>query len=287
MIRLALFADIHGKFLLPFKLVDHYQKQTGKQFDWIIQCGDMGAFPDKSNMDKATLRHAKNDRDELGFIDDFCQPSPDIEAFLDELNISMLCVRGNHEDHAFLDDLEAKCTEQAYFPIDCYGRVQVLKTGVPTELTATKNKGDESISLVGVGRIGDRKGRQHSQYIQDYERKLLARFSKKYKNCDLLISHDKDIDSQRGYGSEEIAKLLDDVAFAYHFHGHTGEPYHTRTAENGITEIVKIKELEFNTKGKLEAGCMLILEKTAEDFSLSTVPLNDVIGFMKNTWRFM
>jgi hypothetical protein len=29
MIRLALFADIHGKFLLPFKLAHHYQQTTG------------------------------------------------------------------------------------------------------------------------------------------------------------------------------------------------------------------------------------------------------------------
>ena len=28
MIRVAIFADIHGKFLLPFKLVDRYQQLT-------------------------------------------------------------------------------------------------------------------------------------------------------------------------------------------------------------------------------------------------------------------
>ena len=71
MIRLALFADIHGKFLLPFKLAHHYQQTTGRSIDLIVQCGDMGAFPDKSRMDKATLRHAARDRDELGFMDNF------------------------------------------------------------------------------------------------------------------------------------------------------------------------------------------------------------------------
>ena len=41
MIRLALFADIHGKFLLPFKLAHHYQQTTGQPIDLIVQCGDM------------------------------------------------------------------------------------------------------------------------------------------------------------------------------------------------------------------------------------------------------
>ena len=106
MIRLALFADIHGKFLLPFKLAHHYQQTTGKSIDLIVQCGDMGAFPDKSRMDKVTLRHAARDRDELGFIDDFVHAKPPIAQFLDRLNLNMLCVRGNHEDHEFLDELE-------------------------------------------------------------------------------------------------------------------------------------------------------------------------------------
>lgn len=101
MIRLAIFADIHGKFLLPFKLVDYYQNLTGKKIDYIIQCGDMGAFVDKNNMDKATLRRAKHDRDKLGFMDNFIKPNTQIAQFLKTLNIPMYAVRGNHEDHDF------------------------------------------------------------------------------------------------------------------------------------------------------------------------------------------
>ena len=77
------------------------------------------------------------------------------------------------------------------------------------------------------------------------------------------------------------------MAFAYHFYGHTGEPFSQTLADNGITQSVKVKELEFNHHGKLEAGCMLILEKSADKFSLTAVPLNDIIGFMKSTWHYM
>lgn len=89
MIRLAIFADVHGKLLLPFKLVNYYQQLTGKKVDYIIQCGDMGAFPDKNTMDKATLKHAKYDRDELGFMDTFVKINKGIAEFLKNLNIPM------------------------------------------------------------------------------------------------------------------------------------------------------------------------------------------------------
>ena len=289
MIRLALFADIHGKFLLPFKLAHRYQQTTGKSIDLIVQCGDMGAFPDKSRMDKATLRHAARDRDELGFIDDFVHAKPPIAQFLDRLNLNMLCVRGNHEDHEFLDELERQSVHAA-FPIDAYRRVWVLKTGEPFVL----QKDGESLEILGIGRIGDRKQRPHGEFIQEYERQTLRRF---IKDClknkhdpDVLITHDQPADSQSGYGAEEIANVLDQLAFAYHFYGHTGEAYRQNLADNGITLSVKIKELEFDRQGKLSEGCMLILEveqkKGDKQFTLSPVPLNEIIHFMQDTWRY-
>ncbi|WP_230657837.1 metallophosphoesterase family protein [Psychrobacter sp. I-STPA10] len=314
MLRVAIFADIHGKFLLPFKLVAHYQKTTGKSIDLILQCGDMGAFPDKSRMDKATLRHAQNDRDELGFIDGFAYVHTEIAQFLDELNVDMLCVRGNHEDHEFLDKLEedASFLKQPAYPIDAYNRVWVCRTAIPIVIQSKANTPKESknfaglkpqhkkdthntkqhtdndsLTMVGVGRIGDRKGRTHPQYIQDYERQALKKLAKNAQEFDVLVTHDKSSDSHRGYGSAEIKELLNHVAFAYHFYGHTGEPFSQTLDDNGITQSVKVRELEFNSHGKLEAGCMLILEKSADKLMLTPVPLNDMIGFMKNTWHYL
>ena len=249
----------------------------------------MGAFPDKSRMDKVTLRHAARDRDELGFIDDFVHAKPPIAQFLDRLNLNMLCVRGNHEDHEFLDELERQSV-QAAFPIDAYRRVWVLKTGEPFVL----QKDGESLEILGIGRIGDRKQRPHGEFIQEYERQILRCFIKDYlKNKhdpDLLITHDQPTDSQSGYGVEEIASVLDQLAFAYHFYGHTGEAYRQDLADNGITRSVKIRELEFDGQGKLSEGCMLILEveqqKGDKLFTLLPVPLNEIIHFMRDTWRY-
>ena len=214
--RIAIFSDIHGKILLPFKLVDLYQKETGNKIDFILQCGDMGAYPFMENLDKATIKHAQYDRDELGFHDDFTKENPDIKAFLDELNIKMICVRGNHEDHDFLDNLEKENSDKNIFPIDVYERVFVCKSGFEQTLE-TK---DEVLNFVGIGRIGDRKGRSEKRFIQDYERKEIRKLLKTKDTFDILISHDKDDSSQRGYGMAEIREVLDNVIFHYHFYGH-------------------------------------------------------------------
>jgi Icc-related predicted phosphoesterase len=235
--RLAIFSDIHGKILLPFKLVDLYQKETGNKIDFILQCGDMGAYPNIENLDKATIKHAQYDRDELGFYDDFTKENQSIKSFLDELKINMICVRGNHEDHDFLDNLEKENFQNSIYPIDIYRKVFVCKSGLKQKLE-TEN---EALTFVGVGRIGDRKGRTEKRFIQDYERKEVKKLLKTKDNFDILITHDKDDSSQRGYGMAEIREVLDNVIFHYHFYGHTGEPFKQETDFNGITQSIKIK----------------------------------------------
>lgn len=279
--RVAIFSDIHGKILLPFKLVDLYQIETGNKIDFILQCGDMGAYPNIENLDKATIKHAKYDRDELGFYDDFTKVNRDIKTFLDKLGISMICVRGNHEDHDFLDNLEKENFQSSIFPIDIYKKVFVCKSGLKQELR-TEN---EVLKFVGIGRIGDRKGRTEKRFIQEYERKEIKKLLKTRDTFDILITHDKDDSSQRGYGMAEIREVLDNVIFHYHFYGHTGEPYKQETDFNGITQSIKVKELEFNENGILEKGCMIILTKEKGDLSIEIVDQKLTNRLTKYNWN--
>lgn len=279
--RVAIFSDIHGKILLPFKLVDLYQKDTGNKIDFILQCGDMGAYPNIENLDKATIKHAQYDRDELGFYDDFTKENQNIKSFLNELNINMICVRGNHEDHDFLDNLENENFQGSMYPIDIYRRVFVCKSGLK-QILETEN---EVLKFVGIGRIGDRKGRTEKRFVQEYERKEIKKLLETKDNFDILITHDKDDSSQRGYGMAEIREVLDNVIFHYHFYGHTGEPFKQETDFNGITQSIKIKELEFNDSGILEKGCMIILTKENGELNIEVVDQKLTNKMTKYNWK--
>ncbi|MEM7103266.1 MAG: metallophosphoesterase [Bacteroidota bacterium] len=281
--RIAIFADIHGKILLPFKLVNLYQKETEKKVDLILQCGDIGAFPYLERLDKATIKHAQNDRDELGFHDDFVAENEAIHEFLTELDLQMICVRGNHEDHEFLNELEIAHFLHPRFPIDIYQKVLVCKSGIKQELKI----GDETLTFVGIGRIGDRKGRKHQKFIQDYEKREIDKLIKSNEDFDLLITHDKSSSSERGYGTEEIRQVLDNVIFQYHFYGHTGEPFSIEPDDNGFTKSCKIKELEFTQSGNLPEKCMVILEKSLEgEFTLETVSKELTKQLTKHNWKY-
>ena len=74
------------------------------------------------------------------------------------------------------------------------------------------------------------------------------------------------------------------------FYGYSEEAYRQNLADNGITRSVKVRELEFDGQSKLSEGCMLILEVEQQDdnkqFTLSPVPLNEIIHFMQDTWRY-
>jgi len=280
--RVAIFSDIHGKILLPFKLAALYQKETGRKLDAILQCGDLGAYPTINNLDKATIKHAQYDRDELGFHDEFTNVNPGIQSFLDELGLDMICVRGNHEDHDFLDGLEQQSTAPR-FSIDVYQRVWVCKTGLMQELKV----GNEILKFAGIGRIGDRKGRSEKRFIQDYERDMLKHLYKAKDDFDVLITHDKSGVLAGDYGMSEIRGLLDCVIFHWHFYGHTGEPFKEETDDNGITQSVKVKELEFDEDGVLPEGCMLILEKTGEGtFELEVVGKQLTNKMSRHNWKY-
>lgn len=278
--KIAIFADIHGKVLLPFKLVDYYQKITGEKIDLILQCGDVGIFPDLNRLDKATAKHAEEDRDELGFYDQFTRINVDIRAYLDELNIDMLCVRGNHEDHDYLNEIEERYGKESIYPVDAYQRVWMFRSGCIHHFES----GNESIDIIGIGRIGDEDRKTEQRFIQNYERKQIKKLIDSTSKADILITHDKSCSSKRGYGLPEIGNVLDNVWIPYHFYGHTGEVYHEELDKNGITTSVKIRELEFG-KMMLPLDCMVILDKQDENMSIKTIDRNILSIFTRQNWK--
>lgn len=286
--NIAVFADVHGRILLAFKLVDRYQRETGKQIDLILQCGDMGIFPDMDRLDKGTERSAETDETELGFVDHFVVRSSEVEEILDKTSCPLVCVRGNHEDHQHLDTLEAKHRGPA-FPVDCYGRCFVLKTGV----LYTPRSENGAINIVGIGRIGPRPKIANPTkpiYIQPHESQRVRDLPN--MPIDILLTHDaRPGFGKDGAGMQEIGETLDRFAPTYHFHGHTGRPCERRIDANGKTRCCKLADLEWDPKSRSRslAPCSfgILRWEDREHHSFEIVADRWLKQYTADTWRFL
>jgi Calcineurin-like phosphoesterase len=163
--NIAVFGDLHGHILLALQLCVRWQQQTGQQLDLILQVGDLGVFPDRTRLDRATRRHGERNPAVLSFLNFFTAKHPAVTTLLEELSCPLLFVRGNHEDHSWLDAREHQFPDPC-FPVDAYLRLWCLKTGAPY----TFQRGEEAITILGIGRIGrpasSEKTKPH--YIQPY-----------------------------------------------------------------------------------------------------------------------
>ncbi|GAB4215735.1 MAG: hypothetical protein OHK0022_55970 [Roseiflexaceae bacterium] len=284
MLTIAIFADLHGRIELCFRLCARWQRETGRQLDYILQAGDLGAFFDHSRLDRATIRFAQNDPTELGFLEDFTQPNPRIAAVLAETSCPLLFVRGNHEDHVALDELERQHSGP-YFPVDAYGRLLCIKTGVPFELRA----GDTTLRVLGIGRTGPLDGEtdvHQPRYLQPEEEERIYRIGR--QRIDLLLTHDSARHFvTRGYGLEAIRDVLAGYQPTYHIHGHVGGPAWRRSAANNVTEVVKLADLSWERGGTLlPAGSMAILTwRNPTDHQLDLVDTPWLREYSRHGWK--
>ncbi len=291
--NIAVFADLHGRLLLAFKLCARWQKENGERIDLILQAGDLGVYPTMNDLDHATRRYAEYDPTELGFMHDFTHYNPAIAEILNETVCPMIFVRGNHEDHAWLDSQESKTPESLpLFPIDAYRRVFLLKTGLDHTFTSD----GEDLHLLGIGRISPSKAeteRQMGKYIQPYESQHI--YDRPNRSVDVLLTHHSRTDFvilERGVkikastGMQEIEYILDQARPTYHFFGHYGGPPQVRTDLNGITLSVKLADLHWvYGTATLEAGSMGLLRwHGSQDHSFEVLNAPWLKEYSRSTW---
>lgn len=277
--NIALFADIHGRILLCFKLCARWEKESGEKIDLILQAGDLGAFPDESLLDKATLRFARKDSTELGFLNDFLHPRKEVAAVLEETRCTMVFVRGNHEDHRWLDSLEQKSNSPIY-PIDAYQRVFCLKTGVPYRF----EKNGQALEILGIGRIAHQDSSQ-DYHLQPYESQKLKRLGRSQPN--ILLTHDSATDAiYSGSGMDEIRAVLDRYKPSYHFFGHYGGSCQQGLDANRKTWACKLADLHWDERKLLEKGSMAILRwRDKEEHRLEIVDEPWLKEYGAYSWR--
>lgn len=286
--NLALFADLHGRIFLALKIVERYQRETGQTIDVILQCGDVGIFPDVTKLDKATRRIADKDATELGFAEHFTEPRAEVEAVLGNLSCDMICVRGNHEDHSYLNDLEQR-SDGALYSVDCYRRIWCLKTGMPYAF----ERNGRVLTVLGIGRVGPPDSDdepQQDKYIQPYEQERLARLAG--EPFDVLLTHDARRDFIRpGVGMKDISIILARHAPAYHLFGHTGQPFKRHKDPNGNTICSKLADFEWEETdrgGRLKDGCLGILRwQDATEHHFHVVDAPWIKEYTPHTWQYL
>jgi hypothetical protein len=286
--NIAVFADVHGRVLLCFKLCARWQRETGEPVDLILQAGDLGAFPDPARLDRATVRHAAHDPSELGFAEHFVRRGPVADAVLAQTACPLVFVRGNHEDQQWLDALESRA-DGPTFPVDPYGRVHCLKTGIPY---VVGGDGDPT-TVLGIGRVGPPIGEtvlDKPVYIQPHERARLNLLGE--HTIDVLLTHDAARDFVRpGYGVAETRLILDYFRPAYHFYGHVETPLDRRTDANGVTVSCKLSDLTWDRSERgapLNAGAMGILRwHDAEHQRFEVVEAPWLREYTAATWTYV
>jgi hypothetical protein len=293
--NIAVFADLHGRLLLAFKLCARWQREMGEKIDLILQAGDLGVFPVQARLDAATIRYAERDPTELGFLQHFTGYDPEVEAVLAETTCPLVFVRGNHEDHGWLDQQELQHPGRAIFPVDHYLRVYCLKTGIPW----TFQHHQTQLRVLGIGRIGASSLEHHEpsgKYLQNYERQQLARLDADTPFDVLLTHHSRTnfVVLQRGgshilatTGLPEIEEWLYQGKPAYHFYGHYGGPPTVRQDLNGVTTSVKLADLHWHWSNMtLEYGSMGMLRwESLEEHTFTVLDDSWLRDYTSSNWE--
>jgi hypothetical protein len=244
------FGDLHGRILPAFRLATIWAREHDTPVAGILQVGDLGYFPDLSRLDKATVRHAKDDPTELG-AQDIIAPNPLADAVFDDPDCPpALCfTAGNHEDHDALVSLAQSSGGEPDFVVDAYGRVRCIQDGRVVSLDHWPRIG----ALWGVDgdgpncrkRLGDR------AYLnaRSADRLLIEPF-------DVLLTHDAPQDAKRvGYGSELISMAIQLAQPRFAFFGHYHGTGCRIDGDFGATEVYHLSGLELGGRdGRAEYG---------------------------------
>ncbi|MBR9691540.1 hypothetical protein GOV06_02035 [Candidatus Woesearchaeota archaeon] len=226
-LNIAVLGDLHGNIELALNILDRWQKKTKRQLDYILQVGDLGAFPDITRLDKTTRNFAKKHPEELGF-QKFYNQTPEGDYFFGEnacfsKDLVLYFIKGNHEDLDFL-------SQHKNDSVDHYHRfIYVLNDEIIT--LSRKNKRIKIASLGGIEQDGFTSKEAKRLYAQEF---------------DVLLTHQHLKDEQRPCGSAEIVSLIENAQPKFHFSGHVHKE--GKLSFIGDTESYNLNEVKFRGK---------------------------------------
>lgn len=253
----AIFGDVHGHLRLMFALCRRWQEATGRRFDAILQCGDMGWFPDANRIDRATRKYAKEDPDELAVSQYFAttalQRDPRVDetlagdpAALSTVTATVYWVHGNHED---FEALRHAVGDRDIATVDRYGRLAWCRSGTAHGIAGVR------VGFVGGGPEVDGAS-DPWQVVQPADVNALEN-----AELDLLVTHSAPRgvggDSSR-HGSALLRRLVERAQPRWHVFGHHRDSIPAATV--GSTQCRWLNDTGFERNGWLRPGCMAVFD---------------------------
>lgn len=299
-VTFLVFGDLHGRVLPAFRFGSFWSRRKRRPLAGLLQVGDMGYFPDLSRMDRATVKHAKDDVLELGTLDVVTTNPLADKVFEEDADCppGLWFTAGNHEDFGELERLSRGSGRDPDFVVDAYCRVRGIKDGHVITLAPGGEGGSRSEPGEGasrglrVGAIwgvdGDgpncRKNLPPRGYIHEQSVTQLA-----WEEFDVLLSHDGPPDAKRaGCGSEALRALLEVSRPAFAFFGHYGGDGSRVAGEYDPTDVYHLAGFELRTRdGHPETGSVGVLEQTADGWSFEFVGDDDLKPFTRHNWKWV
>ena len=276
------FGDLQGRILPAFRLATVWAREHDTPVAGILQVGDLGYFPDLARLDKATVRHAKDDPTELG-AQDIISPNPLADAVFDDPDCppALWFTAGNHEDHDALVSLSQASGRQPDFVVDAYCRVRCIKDGRVAPLKAGPRVG----ALWGIDGQGPhcRKRLPERAYLsaRSADRLLIESF-------DVLLTHDAPLDAKRvGYGSEMISAVVQLARPRFAFFGHYHGEGSRIDRDFGGTEVYHLSGLELGGRdGCAEPGSVGALTWDGEAGEFAFLNPDWLRTFTRHNWKW-
>ena len=196
--------DVHGLVYHAIALVTTWQRKSGKKLDFVVQVGDMGAYPELDRVDEAGRRHialdpAQGDFSRLLQADGL--RGERLRAVRGELAAPIHFLRGNHEDFQYLSGL-ARDDSDGTGRVDEFDLFRYVPDGTVVRL------GDLRIAFLG----GIETGEPGPRSIDTEAYELLMDLGP--GSFDILVTHDPPYGVGIGYrgrvsGSRLITSLIE------------------------------------------------------------------------------
>ncbi|MHA1830275.1 MAG: metallophosphoesterase family protein [Candidatus Helarchaeota archaeon] len=259
-VNIAILGDLHGHLTLAFLILKRWQKENNENIDFILQVGDLGAFPDVQRIDKATKRFLEKDPDELGFLN-YYHKSPEADLIFNaknNINVPFLYfIKGNHEDFEFLERISKN--KDVPVPIDHYKKIYFLKSGKIYKIKVKKH----SFTIGVLGGISSSSPDINAPKY--YSKEEIEQLLQAKSPINILLTHDAPfnfLSDQRG--SKDIIELINYLKPQFHFCGH----YHIEgrcISLSPDTQSFILNEVNFNEKGLLKKNSIGILHIEGND----------------------